>query len=221
MTPGERGFLAYAFDLEVGKRHACVYVPPSWDGKSPMATILYLHGRGESGTDGLRQILIGLPSAIIDASHRWPFMVIAPQKPDMDAEWFDQRGWLDMMLEWAEKRWPSDPHRRYLTGLSQGGRGTFRLVKSLRWHFAAAAPICGWVDPAEAAQNFRSIPIWAFHGMKDTVVPPEGSIHAIEAIKAAGGDAKITLYPELTHNSWDEAYRKSELAEWLLTHSLD
>ena len=92
-----------------------------------------------------------------------------------------------------------------------------RLANQLRWKFAAAAPVCGWADPAEAAANLREIPVWAFHGDADSVVPVSGTQLAIKAILAEGGNAKETIYPGVDHNSWDLAYA-SELPEWLLQH---
>lgn len=211
-----RGFLAF----KQHDNHYCVYVPPSWDGKSPLPTILYLHGRGESGTDGLRQLLIGLPSAILDRCARWPFLVVAPQKPTEEAEWLDQRDWLNKMLAAVEKSWPVDRHRMYLTGLSQGGRGTMRLANQLTWQFAALAPVCGWADVDEALAKCKGKPLWAFHGEQDTVVLPRGSKDVVAALQAIGSPAELTLYPEATHNCWDHAYRESGLPEWLLKHTL-
>ncbi|MBS1704824.1 MAG: dienelactone hydrolase family protein [Armatimonadetes bacterium] len=204
---------------EEAHRYALI-LPWEVDTSQPIPTILYLHGRGESGADGVRQLLIGLPSAMFDNSSRWPFAVVAPQKPTFDSEWYDQKDWLSAVLNQVDKLIERDHTKTYLTGLSQGGRGTFRLVKSLPWKFAAAAPICGWVDPAEAAQNYRETPIWAFHGEQDDVVKPSGSIDAIKAINPVNGNATVTLYPEANHNSWDKAYRESELPEWFLRHRL-
>jgi len=41
----------------------------------------------------------------------------------------------------------------------------------------------------------------------------------VEAARAAGGDAKITTYPGVGHNSWDNAYREAGLADWFLLHT--
>ncbi len=213
-----RGFLAHTDFLEGASRKWCLYVPPFWDGVAFLPTILYLHGRGESGTDGLRQLLIGLPAAIVNRAEDWPFLVICPQKAHQDEEWFDQQGWLSEVLRQTEETYPVDTSRRYITGLSQGGRGTFRLAGRLPWKFAAAAPVCGWVDPAEAVESLRGVPTWAIHGLADETVPAAGSIDAISALKGAGESPEITLLEGVGHNSWDFAYREAGLAAWLLRH---
>lgn len=212
-----RGFLLFDLPWQGHVERYAVYVPKSWDGRSPLPAILYLHGRGESGTDGVRQLLIGLPRAVMDRADRWPFLIIAPQKSEMDAEWFDQRDWLDAMLGLVERVWPIDPARRYITGLSQGGRGTMRLAGGVAWKFAAAAPVCGWCNPDEAATSLNGIPTWAFHGDADTVVPVEGTRRVIERLRERGASPRETIYPGVEHNSWDLAYA-SELPEWFLQH---
>lgn len=197
-----------------------VYVPK--DARPPHPTILFLHGRGESGKDGMLPLAVGLPLAIIRNHVRWPFLVIIPQKPDFDPLWPTERGYLDEVLALSESEFDIDPHRRYLTGLSQGGNGTFDLVGRLRWQFAAAAPVCGWsMDPTTLADRFRHVPVWAFHGLKDDVILPERSAEAVEIIRSGGGRVKYTQYPNHNHNSWDEAYQQSELPRWLLTQTLE
>lgn len=198
-----------------------VFIPSNYDPTKPTPTILFLHGMGESGTDGLLQISVGLPLAIMKARHRWPYIVVIPQKPSQQADWWSERSKLNLILEQVEREFKTDPHRRYITGLSQGGHGTFRLAKHLAWQFAAVAPICGWIDPETAARELKDTPLWAFHGDKDTVVKPEGTTKAIDAILAAGGSPSMTIYPGVAHNSWDRAYQESPLAEWFLKHTLE
>ncbi len=213
------GFLERTITHEGREVRFVVYVPRKTT--RPLPAILFLHGRGECGVDGLLQVSVGLPIAIMKKRESWPFLVVIPQKATQDSTWWDEKENLQLILASVEKEFQPDAHRRYLTGLSQGGHGTFRLAKHLPWQFAAIAPVCGWVDPALAAKELRDTPVWAFHGEKDTVVKPEGSINAVEAILAAGGKPTLTLYPDLTHNSWDAAYQTSDLPNWLLSHTLE
>ena len=37
----------------------------------------------------------------------------------------------------------------------------------------------------------------------------------VDAIKAAGGDPKFTVYPEADHDSWTATYDNPEFYEWL------
>ena len=118
-----------------------------------------------------------------------------------------------------------DPKRIYLTGLSMGGFGTWSLGLSNPDRFAAIAPICGGgdiirillTDPKK--QNaLKTLPVWAFHGGKDPVVPLAESERMVNALKNIGNDAKLTVYPEAGHDSWTETYNNNELYDWFLAH---
>lgn len=200
-------------------RKYIVYVPA--EVRPPYPALLFLHGRGESGTDGMLQLAVGLPLALMRNHARWPFLMVIPQKADGDQLWPSEKENINQALDWTAASWEIDPHRRYISGLSQGGNGTWVLAKSLSWQFAAAAPVCGWCDDLEHVKNsYHDLPIWAFHGGKDTVIPHEKSEAAVKAALEGGADAKLTIYPELGHNSWDEAYQASDLPNWLLSHHL-
>ena len=195
-----------------------VYVPPG--GGDGLPAIQHLHGIGESGTDGIRQTAIGLGSAIQFGRSRWPFVVVLPQKPTQEELWPRSSDMLDEILLAVEREFEPDPHRRYITGLSQGGHGVFELAPLLRWKFAAAAPVCGWADLDKVADDFSEVPLGAFHGEDDAAVPHERSVEAVQKIKEGGGEAELTLLPEVGHNAWDHAYRESNLPEWFLRHNL-
>jgi predicted peptidase len=113
-----------------------------------------------------------------------------------------------------EKQFSIDPARIYVTGLSMGGYGSWDAIARYPDRFAAAAPICGGGDPAQAGR-FAQLPVWAFHGGKDGVVKPQRSREMVEAIKAAGGTPKYTEYPDAGHDSWTATYKDPEFFAWL------
>lgn len=209
----DTGFL----DRETGGRRWIVYVP--YDYKPGFPAILFMHGQGESGTDGVKQSAIGLGNGIRMNRSRWPFLVVLPQKPAPEG-WAKSKDHINRVLEAVEHEFDTDPHRRYITGLSMGGNGTFELAANLVWNFAAAAPVCGWRDSEGIEDDFKDIPIWAFHGEEDNAVDHQKSVEAIDKIKKVGGEARLTLLPGVGHNSWDHAYQKSDLPTWFLSHNL-
>ncbi|MCE9557685.1 MAG: dienelactone hydrolase family protein [Armatimonadetes bacterium] len=216
----QSGFLERYFDFRGESRSYVVYVPHNYHELMPIPALLFLHGRGESGEDGLRPLIHGPANSIVRNRENWPMLVVMPQKLREEDLWPSQTDFLNAILTRVESEFDVDPSRRYLSGLSQGGHGTFTLARNLHWEFAAIAPICGWCDPAKAGVELVKTPIWAFHGAVDTVVQPTGSILAVEAIRAAGGEPKMTLYPNVGHNSWELAYGDPELPKWLLSHAL-
>ena len=85
---------------------------------------------------------------------------------------------------------------------------------------AAIAPICGGGDPEQAC-NLKGLPVWAFHGALDTVVPLSRSDEMVEALQACGGNVKFTVYPEAGHDSWTQTYNNPALYDWFKQHRRD
>ena len=109
---------------------------------------------------------------------------------------------------------PVDPQRVYLTGMSMGGYGTWDLVARRPDLFAAAVVVCGGADESTAVK-IKHIPVWVFHGAKDTAVKPARSRRMVAALEKAGGKPRYTEYAEVGHHSWENAYGDAELFQWL------
>ena len=215
LAPKAEGFLFRTHWYDGKSYPYIVYVPRGSEQAGPLPVILFLHGSGESGTDGMKPMVVGLGPAIQRNPERWPAIVIFPQKPENRTLWPAYETPVMEMLGLVLGEFNADRSRIYLTGLSQGGQGTFTLGAKHADVFAALAPVCGFGDPAEIAPGAKALPTWAFHGLKDDVVPPAKTVAIIEALKAAGASPKLTLYPDANHNSWDAAYGEAELAKWL------
>lgn len=172
--------------------------------------VLFLHGAGESGTN-LAKVKTHGPPKIVEVKGPFPFILVSPQSRG--------RGWdpdaLNALLDSVIRQYRVDKDRVYLTGLSMGGFGTWSLAAAHPQRFAAIAPICGGGNPADAAK-LAHIPTWVFHGAKDNTVPLKRSEEMVEALKAAGGDPKFTVYPDAGHDSWTATYDNPEFYAWLL-----
>lgn len=173
--------------------------------------MVFLHGAGERGAD-LALVAKHGPPKQIAAGRRFPAIVISPQCP---AEgWWPDEPVLEL-VDHAEKTYRVDPGRIYLTGLSMGGYGTWHFASRAPGRFAAIVPICGGGVPYHM-RKLAGLPVWAFHGRKDTAVPFEESERLVKALERAGNPAvKFTLYPDAGHDSWTAAYDTPELWEWL------
>jgi predicted peptidase len=196
-----------------------VYVPREYDPARKWPTIVFLNGAGECGTDGLKQVSQGIGPAIMADAKRWPFIVILPQKPDVRQSWGEHAELVVSMLDAVAGMYSVDRSRVYLTGLSQGGHGTWVIGARYPERWAAIAPICGYGTPEEIAPHLKDMPVWCFHGEADTVVPPARSIAIVDALKALGASPKLTTYPGVGHNAWDKAYREEPLPTWFLEHA--
>lgn len=173
--------------------------------------VLFLHGSGERGSDLERVATVGLPHLLANLPE--PAFVAAPQCPE-NGRWTEHLEGLEALLDELLARYPIDPDRVYLTGLSLGGQGAWYLAARRPERFAAVVPVCGRTDP-EHAERLRNVPIWAFHGADDGVVPPGESEKMINALRAAGSQAELTVFPGVGHDSWTPAYSDPGLYRWL------
>jgi predicted peptidase len=192
-----------------------LYLPKDYDDDAEEGAplMLFLHGAGERG-DNIDKVKFHGPPKLCLQQEDWPFVTVSPQCPT--GRWWntDQLG---ILLDKIVETYNIDEDRIYVTGLSMGGYGTWALTAQTPERFAAAAPICGGGEP-EKADQLVDLPIWAFHGGADGVVPPERSEAMVDAIKAAGGEKiKLTIYPGVGHNSWTETYANPDLYEWMLS----
>lgn len=188
-------------------------LPKEYESKEKWPLLLFLHGAGERG-DNLEQVKRHGPPKLIAAGKDLPFIVVSPQCP-ANRRWESIE--LTALLDEIVAKYKVDEDRIYVTGLSMGGFGTWSLATHSPERFAAIAPICGGGETF-MARSLVKLPVWAFHGEKDSVVRPVRSTEMVEAIKAAGGDPKLTLYPDLSHDSWTITYDNPEFYTWLLEH---
>jgi predicted peptidase len=231
----ETGFLDRTVTVSGTPHRYQVYVPAGYSASTQRwPVILFLHGGGERGSDGLLQTNVGLPSAIRIASAKYPAIVVMPQVP-RDSVWIGVPAQVAMAtLDQTLAEFRTDPDRVYLTGLSLGGNGTWNLAYRFPERFAAIAPICAFVlvrtqlpasrsiVPADSGDAFAAIarrvgrlPTWIFHGEVDPVVPVSESRRAAEALKAAGANVRYTEILGGGHNVWDGAYASPQFQEWL------
>lgn len=198
--------------------------------------VLVLHGAGERGADNTKNLIhvwekgTG-PLGRAEFKEAKAFALI-PQCPD-GKQWVNVP-WaagsytsppvsepLDLALQLVDaslKDLPIDPDRVYVMGLSMGGYGTFDAIQRRPELFAAAVPICAAMDVTKA-KDVAKVAVWAFHGDKDTVVPPSGSREAVAALRAAGAQPRYTEYAGVGHNSWAPAFRERELWTWVFSRT--
>ena len=215
---------AFTFEREYVRRlklDYLRYLPPAY-GSAPnqqWPLIVFLHGAGERGNnlDDIRKH--GIPK--VADSLDLPFVAISPQCPP-NQWWSDFIPALDDLIVQVRDTLDIDPRRVYLTGLSMGGFGSWHLAVEHPERFAAVAPICGggaWpYSVRERIGAMKDVPAWVFHGDADDVVPLWESQVMVEALKASGGSARLTVYPGVGHDSWSATYLNPELYEWFLSH---
>lgn len=192
-----------------------VVFPDNFDKNQRYALLLKLHGAGGRGND-IAPLLND--SAFLQERRKFDdfkFMTIMPLCHENT--WFDMFEQLKEFVYHIIKEDNIDSERIYLMGASMGGYGTWQLGVSCPDVFAAIVPICGGGMYWNAAR-LVNVPVWAFHGAKDTVVLPRESEIMVERVNACGGNAKLTIYPDNDHNAWSDTFSNPRVYEWLLTH---
>ena len=233
--PQETGFLNRRIELHGVTYRFQVYLPEDWrrDDRRQWPIILFLHGRGERGSEGMWQTQIGLPQAVRDHPDRWPFIIVMPQCP-IPGYWTDPEMQALAMatLDQESAEFHADPDRTYLIGLSLGGYGAWELGRNYPDRWAAIVIVASgifwsyaperWQEvstlPAEYARAVGHTPLWLFHGADDPLVPSRESEIMYQAVKAAGGHVRFWIYQGYKHDCWTRAFSETEVPRWILAH---
>lgn len=214
-----------------------IYVPAGYEqGSENYPVLIFLHGIGERGNSSEDAVKLDLvlkygPPQLIKTGNwapTFPMIVVSPQCHDE----FWQPKKNDNLIRYVTKNYRVDQSRIYMTGLSMGGAGVFWYLTDMgdRSLVAAAVAICGEGNVADV--NEVKVPIWAFHGEVDDIVPLQRSIEMTEGFDNVP-EAKLTVYPNVGHNAWDITYDLSGMGQeseeydpfdisiydWLFTYS--
>jgi predicted peptidase len=200
-----------------------LHLPPGYgkNRRRKWPLILFLHGAGQRGYEVEEIKKHGIPK-IVEQQADFPFITVSPQCPP-EVWWVTKLEALNTLLDEVIAAYAVDTNRLYLTGLSMGGYGAWHLAAQYPERFAAIAPICGGgmelLGFPQKVCTLKKVPVWAFHGAQDTVVRPEESVKMVEALKACGGNVRLTIYPEAEHDSWTQTYDNPQLYRWFLRQS--
>lgn len=205
-----------------------VYVPEKIREGKKLPVILFLHGIGQRGTSGI------VPSrgpASLMARHyleRVPAIIVLPQcRPERYWSNRDQAEMAVATLDQTTAELNGDTARASVVGVSMGGYGAWHLAAEHPGKFSAVVSICGG-SPLRAGDRFNTIarkvgrtPVWVFHGADDLIVPVSESRLMVEALKAAGGNARYNEYAGVGHNVWFNVLNERDLLPWILSQSRD
>ncbi len=219
---GDKWFIEYLIleKFDMIKLEYYTQLPKDY-GKEPdkkWPLIVFMHGAGERGgtLDDVKKINHSIPM-VASTAKDFPFIAVSPLCPSL-YPWKNLPYSISNMIDELSAKYNIDEDRIYLTGLSLGGIGTWSIALQFPDMFAAIAPVCGSVDP-DKVEKLKNLPIWAFHGAKDTIVPMDEEQKAVDVLKACGGNIRYTVYPDVEHDAWNKAYPNMELYDWFLQHS--
>ena len=198
--------------MKIGSIDCVISYPKKFYENEKYPVIISLHGAGNRG-HGVESLKNDDFFLHISKFKEFPFVSVMPYCGENT--WFDLFEQLKTTVKEIIKMPFVDEKRVYLLGVSMGGYAAWQLGMSMPELFAAMVPICGggmyW-----NAGRLANVPVWAFHGAKDTTVFPEESRKMVDAVNSCGGNAKLTIYPENGHDSWTDTLTNWEVFKWLL-----
>lgn len=214
MVSGESEFYNYVLYLPEG------YDPEDTQTKWPV--IYFFHGIGEIGDD-LSMLLPYGPLRYLEHGGKLDAIVIAPQCPT-GSHWADDDVEVERLVQFVPEmtaKYNIDTDRMYLTGLSMGGRCTWKLALAMPDTFAAIAVVCGRTNTYEF-ETIQDMPVWMFHGAQDATVSFNNITNNILPVLHEKDHSyyKLTVFPTMGHEIWHAVYDRAEVYDWLLSQSI-
>lgn len=184
----ETGPTEYTFEHDGQDRFYILYIPESYDPAEPSPLVLSLHGFTANAPSQMKLtkwndvadengFIVAYPEGLgteTGAFKRWnaglfPF---AGQGPSAT----DDVGYIRELIAYLSETYCIDPARVFVNGISNGGGMSNRIACELSDQVAAIGSVAGAYSPLEGGCNpTRPVPVIAFHGTGDTVVPYEGN----------------------------------------------
>jgi poly(3-hydroxybutyrate) depolymerase len=174
-----------------------VYVPASYDGKTPLPLILVLHwlGGDAAGMRGFlpleplaesRGFFVCYPNGTIDASG-WRFWN-GPDFLSFSGPEVDDSGYLRSVIEEIQRRFPVDAQRIYAVGASSGGAMAHRLAGEQADLIAGIASISGrtYYDPNRVHPT-QPVHVLQIDGSADLYLGWTGPDYALPYVGEASG----------------------------------
>jgi acetyl esterase/lipase len=197
------------------ERKYTVFLPNGYDGQRAFPAVLFLHGSGERGEDGVISAQVGLGAAIAQQPDAYPLIAVFPQaRKTWTADSDDAKAALAALDE-VMKAFKVDESRVILTGLSMGGAGAWSIGAAHPERFSAVVPVCGR-GMTEMALALKDSPLWTLIGDDDSDRLLKSTREMVAALRSAGASPKSSEYRGVGHNSWDRAYSDSALIDWML-----
>jgi predicted peptidase len=204
-----------------------LYIPGEYgmDPQRKWPLLLYLHGMDRVNTS-VKVLRNDYPLNTLADQDDFPFIVVAPQGTGEYEFWATDEMVSSIMalLDEIQGVLSVDPNRTYLTGVSAGGNGTWEIGLRRPDRFGALVPVMGYYGwPTTVPENIcdlADVPIWAFHGAKDDLIPLDAEQGLVDALEACGGDVQFTVFPDAGHDLAAQRVYTSELYTWLLSQTL-
>ena len=176
-----------------------------------------LGGGSQKGNDLNRLKTYGIPY-YIEQGCEYPFIIASPQCPDN--KYWTTEDWFDPLYSDLTTKYRIDTTRVYVTGISEGGFGTWQVAMDYPDRFAAIVPLCGGVNNGDTANinRLKYLPVWTLHGTADDLIPINETERVVSKLEAYG-NIQFTCLQNEGHGI-QYLYADNKIFDWLLQYSL-
>ncbi|UCC45659.1 MAG: hypothetical protein JSU65_06995 [Candidatus Zixiibacteriota bacterium] len=228
-----------------------IHLPRDHSSEQVWPVILFLHG-GDAVAEDLDYVRTLGPARYLENTNQQDsllgkligdsFVIISPhlsnENGQRNRQWHDYADVIDSIVETVICRYGGDRRRFYITGLSRGGHGTWRLPSVTKHPIAAIVPVCGRSNDAGCLASTTHLPIWNTCNKGDALITVEFQEQAVATIEAAGGDEFLRLadvspvdttylehrhiftsFDRQGHDAWTATYGSRHIYEWMLKFS--
>ena len=193
-----------------------IHLPRGYEkSRDPFPLLFFLHGVAQKGDGSLEQLKrvaeYGPFRTMRDGEwdESLPLIVVGPQSTGIQPWWRGEE--VRAVLAHLMATYRIDPDRRYLSGISMGGRGVWWLGKNFSNEFAAMVPVSGWAgDVSRSCEVFRGMGVWAFHGARDPLIGLSAGQKPVAALEACSPaldpGPKLTVFEDAGHGQWRRVF---------------
>lgn len=171
------GTTTQQLSVDGAEREYQISIPEGYDPSQPAPLLLNFHGLGSNMLEqalytdldaqgGARGYVVITPNGQSDLLRRWSLNPDASANPDVS--------FVQALLRTTLRSLCIDRDRVYSTGMSNGAMFSTLLACALPGRLAAIAPVAGVNATNSCSAGTPRVPVLAFHGTADPIVPYPG-----------------------------------------------
>lgn len=211
----KRNYVSQVFTTSNGKQYEYWFYTPKHTKREKLPLLIYFHGDG--GKKGMKEVNNYAYPAFISSGMDFPFYMIAPHVDNTDDFGTDARmEKTHELIKYIISNYDIDTNRIIISGGSSGARGAYRMAARYKDLFSCMV-IGSGISYQLYDEQLTHLPIWFFHGEKDSVLDYRSMERHVKKINELGGNAKITIIQGGGHDITETVFKRDDLIKWMVS----